>query len=132
MGNQQASNLNSEISEKGKIRINIKSKNNENSKENTKEITKDSISTFNGIKSKEISLEKIDYSTKESTHISTKESNECETIPENLDFKDQEIPTLFEWKEGGENVYIAGDFSNWSQWHLMNKINNKFELFLVK
>jgi len=58
-------------------------------------------------------------------------TTECQTIPDNLDQKELKIPTLFEWKEGGSMVYITGTFSNWSQWFIMSKINNKFELNLV-
>jgi hypothetical protein len=58
-------------------------------------------------------------------------TTECQTIPENLEAKEIKIPTDFEWKEGGNVVYITGTFSNWSQWFIMNKINNKFELNLV-
>ncbi len=59
------------------------------------------------------------------------QTTECQTITENLDVKDVKIPTAFEWKEGGNSVYITGTFSNWSQWFMMSKINNKFELNLV-
>lgn len=58
-------------------------------------------------------------------------TTECQTIPESLETKEIKIPTPFEWKEGGNVVYITGTFSNWSQWFIMSKINNKFELNLV-
>jgi hypothetical protein len=40
--------------------------------------------------------------------------------------------TLFEWKEGGNVVYLTGSFSNWSQWFVMtrNEKTNNFELSL--
>ncbi len=42
------------------------------------------------------------------------------------------VPTHFEWNEGGKSVYLACSFSNWSQWFVMNKIDNKFEINLVR
>ncbi len=58
------------------------------------------------------------------------ETTECQTIPDSkIEIK---LPTTFEWKEGGSIVYITGSFSNWSQWFIMTRINNKFELVLVK
>jgi hypothetical protein len=62
---------------------------------------------------------------------SSEAKTECQSIPENLEMSYIKIPTLFEWKEGGENVYVAGSFSNWNEWHVMDKINNKFVLTLV-
>jgi len=127
MGNQQNSNAhnNNNIKDlrtekKETTIIDIKSKKFPNEIENLK----DSNSSYKGIKTNEVSSDtKTDVS---------KNETECQTIPENSDFKDLKIHTLFEWKEGGDNVYIVGDFSNWSNWHMMNKTNNKFELNLVK
>jgi hypothetical protein len=49
-----------------------------------------------------------------------------------IDSKEAKVKTLFEWKEGGNNVYVTGSFANWAQLFAMNKIgNNKFELSLV-
>lgn len=47
------------------------------------------------------------------------------------DKSDIKIPTLFEWKEGGNTVYLTGSFCNWNQKFLMNQVNNKFEFILV-
>ena len=55
-------------------------------------------------------------------------ATECTTTPDKLDSKAQ---TFFEWKDGGNVVYITGTFSNWSQWFIMAKNNNSFELNLV-
>jgi len=36
------------------------------------------------------------------------------------------------WNEGGENVFISGNFVNWSQWFFMTKIDNQhFEIIFV-
>jgi hypothetical protein len=128
MGNQQAS-YNSNNKEKRELIIDTKSK--EGNNQNDFENLKDSSSSYKGVKT--IKDSDTDSYKKNENEVSNKdkESTECQTIPENSDFKDLKIPTLFEWKEGGENIYIAGNFSNWSQWHMMNKINNKFVLTLV-
>lgn len=47
------------------------------------------------------------------------------------DIKEAKVPTTFVWKEGGRSLYITGSFSNWTQWFVMTKINNNFELTLV-
>lgn len=44
---------------------------------------------------------------------------------------EQKIPTRFEWKDGGNLVYLTGSFSNWTQWFVMNKKDNTFEITLV-
>jgi hypothetical protein len=85
------------------------------------------ISSYKGIKSDNFSL-----SDKKSKNSLRNQSTECQTIPEKLDLKDFKIPTLFEWNDGGNVVYITGNFSNWTQWFMMNKIDkNKFLLNLV-
>jgi hypothetical protein len=122
MGNQQASNNSN--NKKREMIIDTKSKG-ENSEIDFENL-KDSLSSYKGIKTiKDSDIDMI-------KEVSTKDGTECQTISDNIELKDLKIPTLFEWKEGGENVYVAGNFSNWSQWHMMNKINNKFELIMVK
>ena len=45
---------------------------------------------------------------------------------------DIKIPTLFQWKEGGNNILITGSFCGWSHRFTMikNKENNFYELML--
>ncbi len=31
------------------------------------------------------------------------------------------VPTLLEWKQGGDRVYVTGTFTNWSKKHRMNR-----------
>lgn len=46
--------------------------------------------------------------------------------------KEIKIPTKFEWKDGGNVVYLVGSFSNWTQWFTMkNTGKDYFELILV-
>lgn len=35
------------------------------------------------------------------------------------------------WNEGGENVFISGNFVNWNQWFYMNKKEKSFEIVFV-
>ena len=50
-------------------------------------------------------------------------------IQENSNIK---IPTRFVWREGGNTVYVTGNFANWKQWFLMNKsFNNPNEFTLT-
>lgn len=50
-----------------------------------------------------------------------------------LSDKELKIATKFEWNEGGINVFVVGNFNNWSQWFIMEKNNdNSFHLTLVR
>jgi hypothetical protein len=42
------------------------------------------------------------------------------------------VPTSFEWREAGENVYLTGSFVNWDQKFLLrrNLVEHKFEICL--
>jgi len=121
MGNQQNSSNPEKKREKKDVIIDTK--NNINSSFITM-TNKDTTSSYKGVKTcGENSINELEKDLKE------EETTECQTIPENkIEIK---LPTLFEWKEGGSIVYITGSFSNWSQWFIMTKINNKFELILV-
>lgn len=46
--------------------------------------------------------------------------------------KETKVRTHFEWKDGGNNVFLVGSFSNWTQLFAMTRVDNKtFELYLV-
>jgi len=124
MGNQQTSSNNkSNERKKEKRETIIDIKNNSFLNPNSK----DEISSYKGIKTDDFSSSEIKEGSKRD------ESTECQTIPEKSNLKDFKIPTLFEWNDGGNVVYITGNFSNWTQWFMMNKIDkNKFQLNLVK
>lgn len=122
MGNQNSSNPERK---KEKKEILIETKNRMDTSYGKIE-TKENNSSYKGIKTcGDFSANDLEKDPKEEL------TTECQTIPENLDAKEIKIPTAFEWKEGGNIVYITGTFSNWSQWFIMTKINNKFELNLV-
>lgn len=77
-----------------------------------------------------------------SSQINVKENKESfksmtlseEIVEKKLEYQitDQKIKTTFYWKEPGNTVYITGNFSNWSQWFLMNKKGKEYSLILVK
>ena len=59
------------------------------------------------------------------------QNSECSTSinPKETEVK---IKTMFEWKEGGNIVYITGSFSNWTELFIMNKTDsNIHELTIV-
>ena len=59
---------------------------------------------------------KSNYPTQKSIQI----KEESNLVSEKSDV----IPTTFEWKNGGNNVYLTGSFCNWNQFFLMKKISS--------
>lgn len=44
---------------------------------------------------------------------------------------DAKLPTVFEWREGGNTVYVTGTFCGWTQFFIMSKQSNgSFQLTL--
>ena len=88
--------------------------------------TKDSLS-YNGVKT----------SYDDSENDANDKKIEC-NIPNlsienvNSDFKNSRMSIIFEWKEPANTVYLTGSFANWNHRFIMRKINDKFELLLVK
>jgi hypothetical protein len=126
MGNQQNSSNSDKKREKNEIIFGTK----EDSNQNFCNIISnpDTNSSYRGVKTTvESSTNNLDKNMINKEELTT----ECQTIPDKIDLKDIKIQTYFEWKDGGNIVHITGAFSNWSQWFIMNKINNKFELNLV-
>ena len=123
MGNHQDSSNPDKKREKPELIIETKNNNNNS---NFQISTPDANSSYRGVKtSAHCSANDLDKDVK------AEQTTDCQTIPEKIDPKYVKIPTVFEWREGGNIVYITGSFSNWSQWFIMTKINNKFEICLV-
>lgn len=61
-------------------------------------------------------------------------SYSSESTPETQDnsFNNDIIPTVFEWKERANIVFLTGSFCNWKKMFKMIKINNTFQLIIVK
>jgi hypothetical protein len=87
-------------------------------------------SSYHGIKS-EASSDIMMKDTKESNKSNTNSEETTEKKIEPEENHDKKIKTTFFWREGGNTVYITGNFSNWNQWFLMNKEENYFSLVLV-
>lgn len=90
--------------------------------------------SYTGIKS-EASSDIMMKDTKESYNksITTNSEEIIEKKNNEEHIADKKIKTVFYWRDFGNTVYITGNFSNWSQWFLMNKEeNNLFSLVLVK
>jgi len=125
MGNQASSVENKSRDEK----INKKSKIVYADK--TKEdiiFSKDNFSSYKGMKTDEMtdnqkSINDKSISNDTTSVVTNYEKNETQEI---------KIPTLFEWKDGGNLVYVTGNFSNWTHWFAMTKnpLNGNFELML--
>jgi len=121
MGNQQNSSDTDKKKEKKEILIYTKDQINA-----SLTLSRNTSSSYKGVKTvAEFSNNDLEK------EVKAELTTECQTLPDNMDLKEFKIPTVFEWKEGGNNVYITGSFSNWSQWFIMSKINNTFELNLV-
>ena len=89
-------------------------------------VIKDTFSSYKGLKSD-------NSADNENTNGDKSISNDTTSVVtahENV--QDVKISTPFEWKEGGHMVYVAGSFSNWTQWFVMTKNKNtgQFELLL--
>ena len=111
--------------------LNKKKSNNKNKKSN-QEINQSQIyfndsSSYKGVKTDTTSLNGNSLSGNSS--ISDK-NNENKYISEQIN--NIKIPTLFQWKEGGNNILITGSFCGWSHRFTMtkNKKNNFYELTL--
>lgn len=66
--------------------------------------------------------------------INPKETNlKCSSnMNENLNNCKKTVVVKIVWNEGGENVFISGNFVNWSQWFFMTKKDNQhFEIIFV-
>jgi hypothetical protein len=103
-------------------------------------IIKDSYSSYKGIKT-DTSEGGVMEGTKDTTATVKSKENPSEKEPlfptntdKEIEISEVKIPTKFEWKEGGNIVYVTGSFSNWQQWFIMNKNiehNNIFDIILV-
>lgn len=59
-------------------------------------------------------------------------SPESTTETQDNSFNNDNIPTLFEWKENANIVFLTGNFCNWKKKFKMIKINNIFQIIIVK
>ena len=101
---------------------NKKEKNKNNNKgNNTLSIDYNDSSSYKGVKTETTSININSQSGNSST------SDKVENISNDI-----KIPTLFQWKEGGNNIVITGSFCGWSRQFSMlkNKNNNFYELLL--
>lgn len=59
-------------------------------------------------------------------------SPESNTETQDNSFNNDIIPTVFEWKENANIVFLTGSFCNWKKMFKMIKINNTFQIIIVK
>ena len=124
MGSQHSStnSINKKVSNQK-----TKKSNQDISQENQSQIYFNDSSSYKGVKTDTTSLNGNSLSGNSS--ISDK-NNENKYISEQIN--NIKIPTLFQWKEGGNNILITGSFCGWSHRFTMtkNKKNNFYELTL--
>jgi hypothetical protein len=98
-------------------------------------IFKDNISSYKGVKTDQSCTSGLSLDKESTNEVTDNENGDNQTVNSHkikvTDVKDQKVPTRFEWKEGGNNVYLTGTFCNWNQKFLMSADSNKFELILV-
>ena len=89
-------------------------------------INKNTITDFN----LNLSLNTSDYNQIKSS-ISEESLSKTKSEKEKIIEKNNsnKIPVTFEWKEGGNSVYLSGNFCNWKQLFLMQK-NSEGNFFL--
>ena len=69
-----------------------------------------------------------------------KKKSDSQSISENVlsnstKISPNKVPVTFEWDQGGNSVYLTGNFCNWEQYFLMNKNSNdiySLTLYLTK
>lgn len=75
-----------------------------------------------------------DESSNKTLSLSTKQnsfSNNSSTTTQET-FQTPLSPVTFLWKDPAQTVYLTGNFCNWKQKFLMQRINNEFILILVR
>src|SRR5689334_19839018 len=75
---------------------------------------KDAYSSYRGIKTDTITTEG-NQNIEKSVPSNDESTNDKSEVPDN------KVPILFEWKEGGNDVYLTGSFTNWTQRFIMAK-----------
>lgn len=91
---------------------------------------KDSMSSYKGVKT-DTSEAGRDEKSKQTTSHSTIKSTNIEDKSISSDKKSKIEKVFFQWTEGGSIVYVTGNFSNWTQWFIMNKNGQNFDIVLV-
>ena len=113
--------------------LNKKKSNNKNKKSNQEmnqsQIYFNDSSSYKGVKTDTTSLNGNSLSGNSSISDKNNENNNSNISEQKNNIK---IPTLFQWKEGGNNIIITGSFCGWShRFNMMkNEQNNYYELML--
>lgn len=93
-------------------------------------LIKENHSSYNGIKT-ETTNSKNSISGGSLTSKDEEEALNNNYATQSHQDKDVKLPTVFEWKEGGNTVYVTGTFCGWAQFFIMSKMpNGSFHLTL--
>ena len=77
-----------------------------------------------------ISTTKSEESNNEEILLKNSSNSNCNEEG-NSDCFEKKIPLKITWDEGGEEVFISGDFLDWKEFYPMNKTTYTFEIDLV-
>ena len=98
-------------------------KNLNNEDDNSSVFMKDNASSYQGVKTDTTESHQKSISNGSTTSDRVDKSNDP--------IQETKVPTLFEWREGGNIVYVTGSFCGWSQFFIMAKnANGVFQLTL--
>ena len=98
-------------------------KNLNNEDANSSVFMKDNASSYQGVKTDTTESHQKSISNGSTTSDRVDKSNDP--------IQETKVPTLFEWREGGNIVYVTGSFCGWSQFFIMAKnANGVFQLTL--
>ena len=91
---------------------------------------KDNLSSYEGIRSDDENIEEdneVDENQNENENENDNYNNSSSSSSIDKDndkekeFSEEKIPTTFQWKEGGNTVYVTGSFCGWQQFFIMTK-----------
>ena len=83
----------------------------------------DNLSFYYGFKTNKYEEVEINKSYDKKSYLEDEKNIKVEELNNKLEKKIR-ITVSFEWDQGGNNVYVTGNFCNWKQFFLMRKEKN--------
>jgi 5'-AMP-activated protein kinase regulatory beta subunit len=82
---------------------------------------RDNLSNYEGIRSDDENIEEENEYEDTNENQNNSSSSSSSIKDEEKDNSNEKIPTTFQWKEGGNTVYVTGSFCGWQQFFIMSK-----------
>ena len=82
---------------------------------------RDNLSNYEGIRSDDENIEEENEFEDTNENQNNSSSSSSSIKDEEKDNSNEKIPTTFQWKEGGNTVYVTGSFCGWQQFFIMSK-----------